>query len=118
MEEVRRNNAQEEPAYDIELEHKVIVEYLINEFKERYGIDLGQDETALQRLKEAAEEARSELASAEQTEINLPSIFADANGTKDLNVKLTRSELELLKETEEIKRSNEEEIARANRLLI
>ncbi len=75
-----------------------IVEYLINEFKKDNGIDLKSDKLALQRLKEAAEKAKIELSSAEQTDINLPFITADKTGPKHINLKLTRAKLEALVE--------------------
>ena len=73
-----------------------IIEYLADEFKKEQGIDLRQDRLALQRLKEAAEKAKIELSSAQQTDVNLPFITADASGPKHLNVKLTRAKLEAL----------------------
>ncbi|MGO4568193.1 molecular chaperone DnaK [Rhizobium sp. 2YAF20] len=73
-----------------------LVEYLVAEFKKDNGIDLKGDKLALQRLKEAAEKAKIELSSAQQTEINLPFITADATGPKHLTLKLTRSKLESL----------------------
>lgn len=75
-----------------------IVEYLASEFKKDQGIDLKKDPLALQRLKEAAEKAKTELSSSTQTEVNLPFITADASGPKHLAVKLTRSKLESLVE--------------------
>ncbi len=75
-----------------------IVEYLINEFKKDNGIDLKSDKLALQRLKEAAEKAKIELSSAEQTDINLPFITADKTGPKHINIKMTRAKLEALVE--------------------
>ena len=75
-----------------------IVEYLIGEFKKDNGIDLKSDKLALQRLKEAAEKAKIELSSAEQTDINLPFITADKTGPKHINLKLTRAKLEALVE--------------------
>ncbi len=75
-----------------------IVEYLIAEFKKDNGIDLKSDKLALQRLKEAAEKAKIELSSAEQTDINLPFITADKTGPKHINLKLTRAKLEALVE--------------------
>ncbi len=75
-----------------------IVEYLINEFKKDNGIDLKTDKLALQRLKEAAEKAKIELSSAEQTDINLPFITADKTGPKHINLKMTRAKLEALVE--------------------
>ncbi|TPQ25420.1 molecular chaperone DnaK [Methylomonas koyamae] len=73
-----------------------IIDFLAGEFKKDTGIDLHNDPLALQRLKEAAEKAKIELSSAEQTDINLPYITADASGPKHLNVKLTRAKLESL----------------------
>ena len=73
-----------------------LVDYLANEFKRENGIDLRKDKLALQRLKEAAEKAKIELSSAQQTEINLPFITADASGPKHLTMKLTRAKLESL----------------------
>ncbi len=75
-----------------------LIEYLAAEFKKENGIDLHNDPLALQRLKEAAEKAKIELSSAQQTEVNLPYITADATGPKHLVVKLTRSKLESLVE--------------------
>ncbi len=76
----------------------LIVEYLIAEFKKDNGINLKSDKLALQRLKEAAEKAKIELSSAEQTDINLPFITADKTGPKHINLKLTRAKLEALVE--------------------
>ncbi len=73
-----------------------IIDWLIDEFKKQEGIDLRQDRQALQRLKAEAEKAKIELSSAQQTEINLPFITADASGPKHLNITLTRSKLEQL----------------------
>ena len=73
-----------------------IVDWLVNEFKKDQGIDLKQDKMALQRLKEAAEKAKCELSTTQQTEINLPFITADASGPKHLNMTLTRAKLEQL----------------------
>ncbi len=73
-----------------------IIDYLADEFKKEYGIDLRNDRMALQRLKEAAEKAKCELSTTMQTEINLPFITADASGPKHMNIKLTRSKLEQL----------------------
>ncbi len=73
-----------------------IVDYLAVEFKKEQGIDLSKDKLALQRLKEAAEKAKIELSSAQQTEINLPFITADQTGPKHLTLKLTRAKLESL----------------------
>ena len=75
-----------------------IIEWLLAEFKKDQGIDLGQDPMAIQRLKEAAEKAKIELSSAQQTEINLPFVTADASGPKHLNLSLTRAKLEQLVE--------------------
>ncbi len=75
---------------------RAVIEYLIQEFKKDQGIDLGSDRLALQRLREAAEKAKIELSSAQQTEINLPYITADQSGPKHLNLKLTRAKLESL----------------------
>ena len=75
-----------------------LIEYLSEEFKKESGIDLHQDPLALQRLKEAAEKAKIELSSAQQTEVNLPYITADATGPKHLVVKLSRAKLESLVE--------------------
>ncbi len=73
-----------------------LVDYLASEFRRENGIDLRKDKLALQRLKEAAEKAKIELSSAQQTEINLPFITADQSGPKHLTMKLTRSKLESL----------------------
>jgi molecular chaperone DnaK len=75
-----------------------IVDYLIEEFKKDNGIDLKNDKLALQRLKEAAEKAKIELSSAEQTDVNLPFITADKTGPKHINLKMTRAKLEALVE--------------------
>ena len=75
-----------------------IVDYLITEFKKDNGFDLTSDKLALQRLKEAAEKAKIELSSAEQTDINLPFITADKTGPKHINLKMTRAKLEALVE--------------------
>jgi len=75
-----------------------IVDYLADEFKKENGIDLRDDNLALQRLKEAGEKAKIELSSAGQTEVNLPFITADQSGPKHLNIKLTRAKLESLVE--------------------
>ncbi len=75
-----------------------IIDYLADQFKKEQGIDLRQDKLALQRLKEEAEKAKIELSSANQTEINLPFITADASGPKHLNIKLSRAKLESLVE--------------------
>ncbi len=75
-----------------------IIDYLADEFKKEQGVDLRGDKLALQRLKEAAEKAKTELSSSMQTEVNLPFITADASGPKHLNIKLTRAKLEALVE--------------------
>jgi len=75
-----------------------VIDYLIDEFKKDTGIDLHNDPLALQRLKEAAEKAKIELSSTQQTDVNLPYITADASGPKHLNIKLTRAKLESLVE--------------------
>ncbi|MAM70202.1 MAG: molecular chaperone DnaK [Gammaproteobacteria bacterium] len=75
-----------------------LIDYLADEFKKSSGMDLHNDPLALQRLKEAAEKAKIELSSSQQTEVNLPYITADASGPKHLVVKLTRSKLESLVE--------------------
>jgi molecular chaperone DnaK len=73
-----------------------IIDWIIDEFKKDQGIDLSKDKMALQRLKEAAEKAKMELSSVQETEITLPFITADATGPKHLNLKLTRSKFEAL----------------------
>ena len=73
-----------------------VVEYLASEFKKDQGIDLRNDKMALQRLKEAAEKAKMELSTSQETDINLPFITADASGPKHLNIKLSRAKLEAL----------------------
>jgi chaperone protein DnaK len=73
-----------------------IIGYLVDEFKKDQGVDLTNDPMALQRLKEAAEKAKIELSSSEQTEVNLPYVTADASGPKHLNIKITRAKLESL----------------------
>ena len=73
-----------------------IIDYIIGEFKRDQGVDLSKDVLALQRLKEAAEKAKIELSSSQQTEVNLPYITADANGPRHLNMKMTRAKLESL----------------------
>src|SRR6201996_8781684 len=73
-----------------------LVGYLADEFKKESGIDLRKDRLALQRLKEAAEKAKIELSSSQQTEVNLPFITADASGPKHLTIKITRAKLEAL----------------------
>jgi len=75
-----------------------IIEYLVDEFKKESGIDLKKDMLALQRLKDAAEKAKIELSSSQQTEVNLPYITADASGPKHLAIKITRAKLESLVE--------------------
>ncbi|WP_353172677.1 molecular chaperone DnaK [Paracandidimonas soli] len=75
-----------------------IIDYIISEFQKESGVDLSKDVLALQRLKEAAEKAKIELSSAQQTEINLPYITADASGPKHLSLKITRAKLEALVE--------------------
>jgi molecular chaperone DnaK len=75
-----------------------ILDFLADEFKKEQGIDLRTDKLALQRLKEAAEKAKIELSSTQQTDINLPFITADQNGPKHLNIKMTRAKLESLVE--------------------
>jgi len=77
---------------------KRVIDYLADQFKKDQGIDLRGDPLAMQRLKEAAEKAKIELSSAQQTEINLPYITADASGPKHLNLKMTRAKLESLVE--------------------
>jgi molecular chaperone DnaK len=81
-----------------------IINHLVEEFKKEQGFDLTKDAMALQRLKEAAEKAKIELSSSEQTEVSLPYITADAAGPKHLNIKITRSKLESLV-TDLLKRS-------------
>jgi len=73
-----------------------VMDWLCDEFKRDQGIDLRQDKMALQRLKEAAEKAKCELSTVQQTEVNLPFITADASGPKHLNINLTRAKLEQL----------------------
>lgn len=75
-----------------------LIDYLADEFKKEQGFDLHNDPMALQRLKEAAEKAKIELSSSQQTEINLPYITADQNGPKHLNIKVSRAKLESLVE--------------------
>lgn len=75
-----------------------VINYLVAEFKKDQGIDLKTDPLAMQRVKEAAEKAKIELSSAQQTEVNLPYVTADATGPKHMNVKLTRAKLESLVE--------------------
>ncbi len=75
---------------------QAVIEWLVAEFKAEQGVDLSKDAMALQRLKEAAEKAKCELSTAQQTEINLPFITADSSGPKHLNVSLSRPKLEQL----------------------
>ena len=75
-----------------------LIDYLADEFKKESGIDVHKDPLALQRLKEAAEKAKIELSSTQQTDVNLPYITADASGPKHLNIKVTRAKLESLVE--------------------
>ena len=75
-----------------------VINYLVEEFKKDQGVDLRQDPLAMQRLKEAGEKAKIELSSAQQTEVNLPYITADASGPKHLAIKVTRAKLESLVE--------------------
>lgn len=76
-----------------------LIDYLADEFKKESGIDLHNDPVALQRLKEAAEKAKIELSSTQQTDVNLPYVTADASGPKHLNIKITRAKLESLVES-------------------
>jgi molecular chaperone DnaK len=75
-----------------------VINYLVDEFKKDQGVDLRKDPLAMQRLKEAGEKAKIELSSAQQTEVNLPYITADASGPKHLTIKITRAKLESLVE--------------------
>ena len=75
-----------------------VIQYLASEFQRESGVDITQDPLAMQRLKEAAEKAKIELSTQQQTEVNLPYITADASGPKHLNIKLTRAKLESLVE--------------------
>ena len=75
---------------------KRVIDYLVEEFQKEQGIDLRRDPLALQRLKDAAERAKIELSTNQQTDVNLPYVTADASGPKHLNIKLTRSKLEAL----------------------
>ncbi len=75
---------------------KRVIDYLVEEFQKSDGIDLRKDPLALQRLKDAAERAKIELSSSQQTDVNLPYVTADASGPKHLNIKLTRAKLEAL----------------------
>ncbi|HET7127390.1 MAG TPA: molecular chaperone DnaK, partial [Lysobacter sp.] len=77
---------------------KRVIDFLVDEFQKEQGIDLRKDPLALQRLKDAAERAKIELSSSQQTDVNLPYVTADASGPKHLNIKLTRSKLESLVE--------------------
>jgi molecular chaperone DnaK len=78
---------------------QTIIDWLVQEFKKENTVDLSQDPMALQRLKEAAEKAKCELSSSQQTDINLPFITADSSGPKHLNVNLSRAKLEQLCES-------------------
>ncbi len=75
-----------------------VIDFLVEEFQKEQGIDLRKDPLALQRLKDAAERAKIELSSSQQTDVNLPYVTADASGPKHLNIKLTRAKLEALVE--------------------
>src|SRR5678816_1078143 len=75
---------------------KRVIDFLVEEFQKEQGIDLRKDHLALQRLKDAAERAKIELSTSQQTEVNLPYVTADASGPKHLNIKLTRAKLEAL----------------------
>ena len=75
---------------------KRVIDFLVEEFQKEQGIDLRKDPLALQRLKDAAERAKIELSSSQQTDVNLPYVTADASGPKHLNIKLTRAKLEAL----------------------
>src|SRR5204863_9153201 len=75
-----------------------IIDWIIDEFRKDQGIDLSKDKMALQRLKEAAEKAKCELSTVQETEITLPFVTADASGPKHLNLKLTRAKFEALVE--------------------
>jgi molecular chaperone DnaK len=77
---------------------RALMDYLIDEFKKSNGVDLHKDLLAMQRLKEAAENAKIELSSAQQTDVNLPYITADATGPKHLNIRVTRAKFESLVE--------------------
>ena len=79
------------------IDHRVI-DWIVDEFKKDQGIDLARDKMALQRLKEAAEKAKMELSTTQETDINLPFVTADAGGPKHLNMKLTRAKFEQLAE--------------------
>ena len=73
-----------------------LIDYIVTEFKKDQGVDLAKDVLALQRLKEAAEKAKIELSSSQQTEINLPYITADQSGPKHLTMRITRAKFEAL----------------------
>src|SRR5207342_623485 len=75
---------------------KRVIDFLVEEFQKAEGIDLRKDPLALQRLKDAAERAKIELSSSQQTDVNLPYVTADASGPKHLSIKLTRAKLEAL----------------------
>ena len=75
---------------------KRVIDFLVEEFQKEQGIDLRKDPLALQRLKDAAERAKIELSTSQQTDVNLPYVTADASGPKHLNIKLTRAKLEAL----------------------
>ncbi|ADE16480.1 chaperone protein DnaK [Nitrosococcus halophilus Nc 4] len=77
---------------------KRVIDYIADEFKKEQGIDLRGDPLAMQRLKDAAEKAKIELSSSQQTEVNLPYVTADASGPKHLNIRITRAKLEALVE--------------------
>src|SRR6185436_10187430 len=77
---------------------KRVIDFLVEEFQKEQGIDLRKDPLALQRLKDAAERAKIELSSSQQTDVNLPYVTADASGPKHLSIKLTRAKLEALVE--------------------
>lgn len=83
-----------------------LINYLVDEFKKEQGVDLRNDPMAMQRLKDAAEKAKIELSSAQQTDVNLPYVTADASGPKHMNIKVTRAKLESLVE-DLVKRSIE-----------
>ena len=83
-----------------------LINYLVDEFKKEQGVDLRNDQMAMQRLKDAAEKAKIELSSAQQTDVNLPYVTADASGPKHMNIKVTRAKLESLVE-DLVKRSVE-----------
>ncbi len=75
-----------------------LINYLVDEFKKDQGVDLRKDALAMQRVKEAAEKAKIELSTAQQTDVNLPYVTADASGPKHMNIKITRAKLESLVE--------------------